>query len=60
MEDDRQDYGKPKLLKNRERDSKNDHKLPEDLGWRVIVVCECQCATKQKPKDVLSKLDKRL
>jgi len=55
----RQEYWKPKLKKNRERDAKND-RLLEDMGWRVIVVWECQCASKQGLADVLRNINMRL
>ena len=35
------DYWEPKILKNVERDHKNQ-KLLVELGWRVIVIWECQ------------------
>ena len=37
----RQDYWLPKLKRNKERDAENEAKLKE-LGWRVLVVWECQ------------------
>lgn len=36
-----QDYWKPKILRNVERDQKNEEKL-RHLGWRVITVWECE------------------
>lgn len=36
-----QDYWKPKILRNVERDQQNEEKL-RHLGWRVITVWECE------------------
>jgi len=36
-----QDYWKPKILRNIERDQKNTEEL-RSLGWRVITVWECE------------------
>ena len=36
-----QDYWRPKILRNVERDQKNTEKLIS-LGWRVITVWECE------------------
>ena len=38
---DREDYWRPKLLGNRQRDARNDRALREK-GWTVIVVWECR------------------
>lgn len=35
------DFWKPKLEENRKRDLRNQRRL-RDLGWRVLVVWECQ------------------
>jgi len=37
----REDYWKPKLLRNRQRDSRNDRALRK-MGWTVIVVWGCK------------------
>jgi DNA mismatch endonuclease (patch repair protein) len=37
----RQEYWEPKLLKNIERDKKNQTKLKE-IGWDFLIVWECQ------------------
>ncbi len=36
-----EDYWRPKLLGNKERD-KNNYKLLADNGWNVIIVWECE------------------
>lgn len=46
------DYWEPKILKNVERDQKNQESLAE-LGWRVIVIWECQL----KKKDLESTMN---
>ncbi len=43
------EYWKPKILKNVERDKENRKKL-EQAGWRVLIVWECQL----KRKDFIS------
>jgi DNA mismatch endonuclease (patch repair protein) len=37
----REDYWKPKLLRNSQRDARNDRALRK-MGWTVIVVWECK------------------
>lgn len=37
------DFWGPKLEANRKRDSRNQRRL-KDLGWRVLIVWECQMA----------------
>lgn len=39
------EYWEPKILRNEERDQKNQETLAE-LGWRVIVIWECQLKKK--------------
>lgn len=51
----RQDYWIPKLQKNVERDRINREKL-ESVGWRVIVIWECELKTKEKRASKLGKL----
>lgn len=51
----RQDYWIPKLQKNVERDRINREKL-ESVGWRVIVIWECELKTKEKRASRLGKL----
>ncbi len=46
------DYWESKILKNVERDQKNQKSLTE-LGWRVIVIWECQL----KKKDLESTMN---
>ncbi len=43
----RLDYWRPKLEGNRRRDIENTVKL-EQLGWRVLVVWECETTKKQR------------
>lgn len=40
-------YWSPKILKNIERDQKNDGLLKEQ-GWNVMVIWECECRDSQK------------
>lgn len=40
-------YWKEKLIKNRDRDRKNEDALA-NLGWKVLVVWECQIKTEKK------------
>lgn len=37
----RRDYWVPKLLKNQERDARNQKRLQE-MGWRTLVIWECE------------------
>lgn len=46
------EYWEPKILRNVERDKKNQVQLAE-LGWHVIVIWECQL----KKKDLESTMD---
>ena len=46
------EYWEPKILRNVERDKKNQIQLAE-LGWHVIVIWECQL----KKKDLESTMD---
>jgi DNA mismatch endonuclease (patch repair protein) len=43
----RHDYWIPKLAGNARRDHRNDRALRR-LGWKVVVVWECECATREK------------
>ena len=36
-----QEYWKPKILRNVERDRRN-HEVLSDLGWKIIIVWECE------------------
>lgn len=49
-----EDYWRPKILRNVERDQQNTERL-EALGWRVITVWECELKAKVK-NDRLLKL----
>lgn len=44
-----QDYWKPKILRNAERDQENRRRL-EGLGWKVITIWECEL--KKKDRDI--------
>lgn len=48
-------YWDAKIKYNIERDRKNEEKLRE-LGWRVIVIWECQCSTAAKLRDTIKSL----
>ncbi|MCW5725075.1 MAG: DNA mismatch endonuclease Vsr [Maricaulaceae bacterium] len=48
----RLDFWLPKLEANRERDLKNQAKLLE-MGWRVLVVWECQLKDRDSLRDAL-------
>jgi len=50
MPKSRLDFWKPKLEKNRIRDSRNQRKLRKD-GWRLLVLWECQLADEEKLKN---------
>lgn len=52
------DYWIPKLEKNKKRDKKNK-KLLKDLGWKIIIIWECQLKTNQQKK-TLNKIRTRL
>ena len=41
-----EDYWIPKITRNVERDQ-NNHELLQELGWRVIVIWECQLKKKE-------------
>ncbi|MDY6279835.1 MAG: DNA mismatch endonuclease Vsr [Roseburia faecis] len=49
------DYWKAKLNRNVERDKEEINKLRE-MGWRVIIVWECEIASKVKRKQRLPEL----
>jgi len=48
------EYWRPKLQRNRRRDKKNAQKL-EALGWRVLVVWECEVGNLKRLMQTLSK-----
>lgn len=50
----RQDYWRPKLQRNRRRDKKNLGLL-EALGWKVLVLWECEVADVTRLRRSLSK-----
>jgi len=50
----RNEYWTPKILKNAERDAKNDAFLKK-AGWDVIVLWECTC---RKPKQFMREIAK--
>lgn len=49
----RLEYWEPKITKNRNNDSKNSSKLRR-LGWRIIVIWECQLRNVLKEKTLES------
>lgn len=49
------DYWGPKLQRNSERD-KTERQQLEDMGWRVIVVWECEILNKKKREERLASL----
>ena len=49
------DYWGPKLQRNSERDEAERQQL-EDMGWRVIVVWECEILNKKKREERLGSL----
>ena len=55
----RKDYWVPKLEANRRRDARNDRKLRK-LGWKVVVVWECRCTTKDGLQRELRRIEKVL
>jgi len=46
------DFWNPKLEENRKRDLRNQRRL-RDLGWRVLVVWECQMVDTDRVSDVV-------
>ena len=52
---DNADYWKNKFYNNIARDKRNIAQL-ESLGWKVIVIWECEIKTKQKLFDTMEKL----
>ena len=53
-----EDYWIPKITRNVNRDQKN-HEMLRELGWRVIVIWECQLKKKEYEetmKELISKL----
>ncbi len=55
----RKDYWIPKLKRNTERDETNHAEL-ESLGWRVIVVWECELKKKQTRQECVEHVEKTL
>ena len=49
------DYWQPKLEKNRQRDQQTVSQLTQ-MGWKVIVIWECEIRTKQLQAERLPKL----
>lgn len=52
----RLDFWRSKLLQNRERDLRNQQKL-RSLGWRVLIVWECQLKRATLPARLLRFLE---
>src|SRR2546430_9513445 len=55
----RQEYWRPKLLRNIERDHENSRSLRK-LGWRELVVWECEIRSMKKLRRVVQTLSRRL
>ena len=55
----RKQYWVPKLSKNIARDASNDEKL-KDLGWKIIVVWECECSSVEKTNIQLERISRFL
>lgn len=55
----RKKYWEPKLIKNIERDRKND-KLLKEMGWDVIVAWECKSASNKGLTKELNRINKIL
>ena len=53
------DYWKPKLERNVTRDAEKDMAL-RDLGWRVVVIWECEIKTDNGVADTVRRLAKEL
>lgn len=54
----RLNYWIPKLEKNKQRDIKNQKDI-EDIGWKYLVIWECQIYNTEKLKEIIKKfLDK--
>ncbi len=53
------DYWKPKLERNVTRDAEKDTAL-RGLGWRVLVVWECEIKTGDGVADIVKRLAKEL
>lgn len=49
------EYWKPKLLGNKRRDARNDRQLRR-LGWRLMVIWECQCASRSRMPRLVNRL----
>jgi DNA mismatch endonuclease, patch repair protein len=52
MPKSRLDFWQPKLEANRKRDLANQRRL-NDLGWKFLVVWECQLSDKEQLKNIL-------
>lgn len=53
------DYWDAKILRNMERDRDTEQKL-KSLGWKVIVVWECQCSNAARCEDTTDRLESDL
>jgi DNA mismatch endonuclease (patch repair protein) len=53
----RASYWMPKILGNKRRDVRNDHKLRR-LRWRLMVVWECQCVGTGRMKALLKRISR--
>lgn len=56
-----QEYWIPKITANVERDKRN-YQILNDLGWKVLIVWECELKSKEKEKtlrNIVSELEKK-
>lgn len=56
-----QKYWIPKITANVERDKRN-YQVLNDLGWKVLIVWECELKSKEKEKtlrNIVSELEKK-
>jgi len=56
-----QKYWIPKITANDERDKRN-YQVLNDLGWKVLIVWECELKSKEKEKtlrNIVSELEKK-
>jgi len=53
------EYWKQKIERNKKRDKKNE-KLLKDMGWKVIIVWECELSTIDKRENTLLELTSKI
>ena len=49
----RLDYSLPKLRRNQQRDAVASHTL-DRLGWKVLVIWECQATTEEAAAEIIA------